>query len=64
MRQRTLDPNDINYSSSISACEKCRQWQPALDSLGVTLQNNDNPDAISYSAAIVACEKESSGNRW
>jgi pentatricopeptide repeat protein len=55
--------SNITYNAAISACEKNRELQQALDlfvrMLGVRVQR----DTITYNAAISACEKTFVGSR-
>ena len=47
----------ISYSSVISACEKCAEWERALEFLNEMGEKGIQPDVYSYSSAIAACEK-------
>ncbi|CAJ1392177.1 unnamed protein product [Effrenium voratum] len=51
MDYAVVRPNDFTYSTAISACERCSQWQQALQ-----LLDND-PNLVTVNAAISACEK-------
>ena len=53
-------PDTTSYSAAISACEKGKQWEVALELLK-ECKTWTTPDTISYSAAISACEK---GGEW
>ena len=48
--------NMISYSAGISACEKGKRWELALEVLE-ECKTLATVDTISYSAAISACEK-------
>ena len=61
----TLIPDVVSYSTAISACEKGKRWQEALQLLLEMLQEmlhrSLTPNVVSHSAAISACEK---GKHW
>ena len=61
MRQRRLEPDVITYNSSISSCEKGRQWLAALRLLRQMRQRRLEPNVITYSSSISSCEK---GQQW
>ena len=50
-------PNVITYSALISACEKGRQPEQALEVFKVMSWQGVVPNVITYSAWISACEK-------
>jgi pentatricopeptide repeat protein len=52
MEERGIQPNVISYSAAISACEKGRQYQKALDLLSKMEERGIQLNVISYSAAI------------
>ena len=54
MRQKSLEPNVITYNAAISACEKAKQAEKALELLEEMRQGGLKPDVITYSAAISA----------
>ena len=47
----------ITYDYLISACEKCRMTERALQLLDALQQEGLQPDVITGSALISACEK-------
>ena len=49
-------PDTTSYSAAISACEKGKRWELALEFLE-EVKTWATVGAISYSAAIGACEK-------
>ena len=57
MLQRSITPDVVSHSASISACEKGKHWEEALRLLQEMLQRSLTPDVVSHSAAISACEK-------
>ena len=57
MKGRGLEPNVITYSAAISACEKGRRPDAALDLLAEMKARGLAPNVITYNAAISACEK-------
>ena len=59
--QRALKPDVISYNAAMSACDKGRQWQRALEVMEGMPQRALKPDVIGYSAAISACDK---GGQW
>ena len=50
-------PNAITYNALISACEKGKQPEQALEILVYMKQQGVVPDVITYNALISACEK-------
>ena len=58
MKAAGVRPNVVCYNAAISACEKARQCDRALELLE-ELEHllHTLPDVISYNAAISACEK-------
>ena len=56
MRRSQLEPDLISYSVAISACEKGRQWMPALSLLQAMRSSQIERHVISYAAAIRAGE--------
>lgn len=61
MREEHIMPNVVTYSVLISACEKGRQADNALQLFGLMHRDGLVPDVIIYSALISACEK---GAKW
>ncbi|CAK0863428.1 unnamed protein product [Prorocentrum cordatum] len=57
MREAKLEPDVISYNAGISACEKGKQWQPALALLSEMREAKLEPDVISYNAAICTSER-------
>ena len=47
----------ITYSALISACEKGKQPERALELFEAVMQQCDVPNLITYNALISACEK-------
>jgi pentatricopeptide repeat protein len=45
----------ITYSALISACEKARQWQLALNLFSEMLKERCVPNVITYNSLITAC---------
>ena len=56
MQSKDLEPNVITYSAAISACEKAKRQERALDPLA-EMQESLEPDVITHNAASRACEK-------
>ena len=56
-----VEPDVITYSAAISACEKGRQSEMALELLERMKRAGIPPTVITYNAAISACEK---GRQW
>ena len=56
-----MAPNVYTYSGAITACEKGRQWQRALELFEEMQQWSIWPDTITYGALVSACEK---GHPW
>ncbi|CAJ1384835.1 unnamed protein product [Effrenium voratum] len=54
------DRTEEAFSIAISACEKCNQWQQAVQLLA-DMPRYVRPDAFAFNAAISACEK---GEQW
>ena len=61
MECKGVEPNTITYSALISACEKGRKWERALELLKEMECKGIVADTITYSALISACEK---GGKW
>jgi pentatricopeptide repeat domain-containing protein 1 len=61
IEKRGLEPDNITYSSAISACEKGGQWQQALALLDQMPEKGVTANVITCNAAISACEK---GGKW
>ena len=57
MRRERIAPDIIAFNTAISACEKERQWQCALQLLSDARSAALVPTVISYNALISACEK-------
>jgi len=57
MQRQDVVPNVITYSASISACEKGKQPQFAVEMLHAMQRQDVVPDIITYNALISACEK-------
>ena len=53
----SLEPNVVSYSAAISACEKGKQWEQALNLLQEMARSQLEPDVIIYNSATTACEK-------
>ena len=51
-------PNDITYSTLISACQKSHQPEHALEIFYVLGQQGMISDVITHSASISACSKD------
>ncbi|OLP87174.1 Pentatricopeptide repeat-containing protein, chloroplastic [Symbiodinium microadriaticum] len=56
-----VPPNTLSYNASISACEKCAQWQHALWLLQSMRAAQAEADVISYNSCMSACGKAA---RW
>ena len=55
-------PDVVRFNAAVSACEKDKQWDRALELLRKTVHHQLlTPDVVSFSAAISACEK---GKQW
>lgn len=52
MQQYRLEPNTISYNAVISACEKAKQPEMAMELLEVMEKQRTEPDVITYRAAI------------
>ena len=50
-------PGVVTYSALISACEKGKQPEQALELFEAMKQQGVVPDVITYNALISACEK-------
>ena len=57
MQREGLELSMISYSAAISACEKGKQPDKALELLEDMQRKGLEPDKITYNAAISACEK-------
>ena len=57
MQTRGLAPNVITYNAVISACEKGRECQEALELFKDMQTRGLTPNVITYNAVISACEK-------
>ena len=57
MKQQGLLPNVITYNALISACEKGKQPERALELFEAMQQRGVVPNVITYSALISVCEK-------
>eukprot|EP00959_Pyramimonas_sp_CCMP1952_P050223 1049541-Pyramimonas_sp.AAC.1 len=55
MREATVEPSVISYSSGTSACTKGEQGQRARSLLCEIWEVRLEPDAISYNSGICAC---------
>ena len=53
----------ITYNAAISACEKAKQCDKAMELLEEMRQKGMEPDVITYSEAISACEKAKQAER-
>ncbi|CAE8611524.1 unnamed protein product [Polarella glacialis] len=56
-----LAPDAFSFASSVSACEKGSQWEPALALLTFMAEEGLRPNIYAASAAVSACEKS---RRW
>ena len=63
MRHQGLLPDVITYSAAISACEKGKQADGALQLMQEMRHQGLLPDIITYSAAISASEKGKQADR-
>ena len=61
MQRKCQEPDMITYSAAISACEKGKQPDKALELLEDMQWSGLEPAVITYNAAISACEK---GEQW
>ena len=61
MSHSQVQPDAFSYSASMSACEKCGQWQEALRLFHAMPFAHLQPDVFCYSAAMSACDK---GGAW
>ena len=57
MEARGLEPNVINYSAAISACEKKGEWEKALDLFRSMQVQGLKPSVLTYNSVIRACER-------
>ena len=57
MQQQGVVSNAITYNALISACEKGKQPEGALQVFEAMKLQSVVPNAITYSALISACEK-------
>ena len=57
MKQQGMVPNVITYSALISACEKGKQPERALELFEAMKRQGVVPNVITYNALISACEK-------
>jgi len=60
MGNKSVWPNTTSYNAAISACEKGKHWEVALELLR-ECKTWATPDTISYNAGISACGK---GDEW
>merc|ERR1711924_215713 len=51
----------ISFNAAISACEKGRKWECALELLETMSGRGVKPNVVSFNAVISACEK---GRKW
>lgn len=56
-RKYKLCPNVVSYSAAISACEKARNWEKAIELLNEMQSRGVEPTVMSFNATISACEK-------
>jgi len=56
-----VEVNVIGFNSVLSACEKCSEWQDAMELLTQAPQRGLVPDGITYNAVLSACDK---GKQW
>ena len=57
MQQHGIVPDVITYNALISAMEKGKQPEQALEMLGAMQQQALVPNIITYNAVICACEE-------
>ena len=58
MKQQSVVPNVITYSTLISACEKGNELERALEIFATMRQEGVVPNVVTYSALISACAKD------
>ena len=56
-----VELNIVCYNATISACEKGRKWEKALQLFQEMRENGIEPNVISYSSTISDCKK---GRNW
>ena len=57
LREQSLEPNVVTFSTVISACQKQEDAAAALDLLASMDRSHIVPNTITYSSAISACER-------
>ena len=59
MQQQGIEPSEVTYSVTISACGNGGQWQRALDLLELMKTKGMSVNVITYNAALTALSKAS-----
>ena len=57
MQRHSIVPDLISYNALISACEKGKQPEQAMEMFHAMQRHSVVPNLISYSALLSACEK-------
>ena len=57
MKEVSKTPKVISFNSAISACEKCSEWQMALELLAALPAAHLEADGITFNAALSACDR-------
>ena len=61
MGRKGVQPDTVVYNAAISACEKGRAWETALQLINQMRRVGIRLSPVTYGAGISACEK---GRQW